>query len=783
VTISRPPPPDSRAEQDRLVAVDLAVALGKEGVPELMELLTEPSWMIRRSVIAGLAALGEAAVSGLVDILRHRRDDESRIAAAVDALAASNGPATEGALALAESDDPAVVCGAVQILGRRRAAGAVPVLERLAGGADDNVAVAAIEALGRIGGSAALDSLAAAAGSGHFFRVFPAIDALGRTADPRAVAPLAALLEQPLYALEAARALARTGDSAAVAPLSRMLSWKGTANVRTFALAFAELFESAARRHGTTRAVAHAMSSLPVTPAMARRLRESLVDAEPSEQVALCVVLGAMGDEDSIALLTTLVQAPPPVGPAASKALERVGSYADSEIARQLLEGNSARRLAVLPLAIRSSASDAVARCLSDLEPSVRVLACDVMARIGDTRRIDALFERLFDSDASVVQAATAAIQSLGGDKTESQALALAASASPAARRAALRLLSYFGYSSAFDVFVRSVEDPDRRVQDVAIQGLGLVEHPSAAQRLIELARDSSEKTRASAMKALGHRPAEPGTVDALVDGLRDPDAWVRYYACQSLGRSRRAEVAQPVAALLDDGAGQVRIAAIEALSVLGGEPSSRLLIDAAQSADADVSRAALIGLGIAQLEPALPTLMRAARDGDPTKRLIAIAAISNFRNAEVLPLLLAAVDDAAETVRTSAIGFLSARPGAETSAALIDLLRRPNAEDWALSALSAPAPGRISAILSALRGADEALAGQLVSALARMGTPEASSAIVDVMSSPAVPARKAAATTLGALGTAAAMETLRRSAKSDPDADVRRIATLLLPG
>jgi HEAT repeat protein len=761
--------------------VDLAVALGKQGVPELLELLTEPSWVVRRSVVSGLAALGESAVGGLVDVLRNRRDDEARIAAAVDALAASNGPATDAALALAESDDPAVVCDAVHVLGRRRAASALPVLERLAAGADDNVAVAAIEALGRIGGSGALDSLAAAAGSGHFFRVFPAIDALGRTADPRAVSPLSALLEQPLYALEAARALARTGESTAVAPLSRMLSWKGTAHVRTFALAFAELVESAARRHGTTRAVARALTSLPVTPAMARRLRESLVDADPPEQVALCAVMGAMGDKDSIALLTTLAQSPPPVGPAASKALEGIGGDADGEIARRLLEGNSSSRLAVLPLAARSASSEAVARCLSDPEPAVRSLACDVLARIGDTTRVDALFERLFDADTSVVQAATAAIQSLGGERTENNALSLAESGSPAARRAALRLLSYFGYPSAFGVFVRSTADADPRVRDVAIQGLGLVDHERAARRLIELAGDSSEKTRAAAMKALGHRSTEPGTVDALLDGLRDPDAWVRYYACQSLGRSRSVDAAHRVADLLDDGAGQVRIAAIEALSVLGGELASGLLMDAARSDDTDVSCAALIGLGITQLESALPTLMEAARDGDPTKRLIATAALSEFRSPEVLPLLLLAAFDAAETVRTSAIGFVSARPGAEAADALIELLRRPDAPDWALSALSAPASGKVPAILSALSFADDALAGQLVSALARMGSAEATSAIVDIMSLPAVPARKVAATTLGALRTARAIETLRRAAASDPDAEVRRIATLLL--
>src|SRR6185295_5367647 len=112
--------------------------------------------------------------------------DEAALAAAVDALVASVGPADAAVAALAGSTDagappnPAVAADVAQILGRRRSSAELPTLIALAGHANDNVAVAALEALGRVGGRAAIETLIAAVATDNFFRTFPAIDVLGR---------------------------------------------------------------------------------------------------------------------------------------------------------------------------------------------------------------------------------------------------------------------------------------------------------------------------------------------------------------------------------------------------------------------------------------------------------------------------------------------------------------------------------------------------------------------------------------------------------------------------
>jgi HEAT repeat protein len=192
--------------------IDHIEGLTRSGdVDQLLALLDDPSWSIRRAVVAALAAAGDAAVGPLCEALRARRESEGRIAATIDALAALDADADPALAAMAADAEIPVLADIAQILGRRRTRSALPTVMGLSRHADDNVAVAAIEALGRIGGPAALDALVdallAAVQGGHFFRAFPALDVLGRSGDPRAVAPLTALLAQPPYAAEAARAL------------------------------------------------------------------------------------------------------------------------------------------------------------------------------------------------------------------------------------------------------------------------------------------------------------------------------------------------------------------------------------------------------------------------------------------------------------------------------------------------------------------------------------------------------------------------------------------------
>lgn len=752
------------------------------GVSNLLSELANPSWTVRRVVVATLAELGDIVAEPLCELLRTLRDNEARIAAAVDALSASTGAGVDNAvLTLTESLEPAVITDAAHILGRRRSAAAIPTLARLTEHPDDNVAVAAIEALGRIGGRAAVDPLIAAVRSGNFFRTFPAIDVLGRSGDPRAVAPLAALLQDASYAHEAARALGRTGDKNAVEPLLHMLTRPSGAMARVAAVALAELDDRYLDRYGINVPLDRAHRSA-LSPVAVRHLTHALAGANAAEQAAICRVLGALSEQSSVPFLTTLLDAPAPVAGAAADALKRLGRDADTELLWALREGDSARRQVLLPLiTARSSAVREVLLCLADPDPSVRSMACDALARIGDPTAVPELFERLTDPNPRIVQAAVGAIQSLGSAETEERTLAAARSADLQVRRAAFRIIAYFGYRSGLDLLIEAIQDGDERLRESAIYGLAFLDDPRALAALLSAARHKDARARATAMRALGQCRGEPSVPGSLTEGLSDPDAWVRYYACQSLGKLAWEPSVEVIAALLHDTAGQVRVAAVEALSHMHSDVAFAALSEAVAAEEPDMQRAALIGLGLGKRPASLPVLIASMSSPEPATRLVAVSSIAGFDAPEVVPALKRAAIDKDESVRIAAVGFLAACTTVEATTALIELLGEGEREARILMALSIASEGRIDGILSALSTSDDELSPRLISALARMHRPEATAALLAAFSLPNVPARKAAAATLGAIGTPEALDALRRAAAADPNIEVRRICSLAL--
>ena len=795
----------TREELQRASLVDLLLARGERGIAGLIAMLDDPSWTVRRAVVAALSSAGPLATSALLETLTSRRDHEARVAAAVDALSALTGDSEiEARLAsMVRHPDPAVVADVAQVLGRRRSTAGVPALAELARHADDNVAVAAIESLGRIGGRAAVDQLVAAVRSGNFFRTFPAIDVLGRSGDPRAVAPLSALLEQPQYLAEAARALGRTGDRAAIAPLGRLLGQQ-VAVVRVAALALKDLQQRHQARYGNPDVIEQALGR-PGSAAMVRQLLRALPEGDADEQAAICFLLGVQRDPSAAPSLALLLDRPAPVGPAAAAAIKRLGPRADAEILRGIGSKDSLEKRTLLPLVSFPRAMPDVVSCLGDPDPDVRVAACEALARIGAPGVVGDLFGLLSDPNPRVSFSAVAAIQSLGSPQTEALALSAAGSTDATIRRAAMRILAYFGFRSALDVFLRALGDPDPKVREAGLQGLPFVEDPRAVDALCVAARALDERTRAIAMRAFGQCAGELRINACLLKGLEDPDAWVRYYACQSLGRVSFEPAAQAVIHLLHDPAGQVRVAAVEALSRF----KSPLALDALKAAtldeDPDIQRAALVGLGVARDRDSLPVMLAATASEDPATRLVALSAISGFASPEVLSALARAAHDPSENVRTAAIGFLAAVPGAAATQLLAGLLRdaapaysaQPHAPtldaaehdsagrasmrpDAIVTALATHNEGRIPGLLAALETADDETAPELAAALARQRRPESLAALVALMTMPNLPARKAAAVTLAGLSTREALDVVATAAINDPDPEIRQICALL---
>lgn len=754
---------------------------GDTGVPELLDGLTDKSWAVRRHVVAALARLGDRVTGELVRALTTQRESETRIAAVVDTLVASDGDVEALVLPLCKHPEAAIVADAAQILGRRRDRTAVTALAELTAHPDDNVAVAALEALGRIGGRAAVEPVLRAAQSGNFFRTFAAIDVLGRSGDARAVPVLASLLDQPTFALEAARALGRTAEKAATAPLAALLAKPSDGTARVAALALSELEQGYAARFGTPLVI-EALLRKANPPGAVRRLIHAATGASVAEQGALCWVLGTLGDREAAPALVKLLDATPSVAAAAAEALKKLERSMDAELLAALREGDSARRLVLLPVfSAHYGAAEQVATCLDDPDATVRSLACETLARLGNPIVVRRLFRCLRDDSPIVVHAAVAAIQSLGSAETEPLALEAARSEDERVQRAGLRIIGYFGYASALPVLLEAMSSGSPRIRETAIEALPFLEHPRAIEALLEAVRHPDPKARAAAARALSQCEREPRTVAYLLRALSDQDAWVRYYACRSLGRLEWEPATEALTRLLHDDAGQVRVAAVEALSHFKNQTALAALEGAARSEEADLRRAAVLGLGIGQWPEAVPVLIEGLDSSDVATRLVAVSALANHQTDAALEALGRAALDGDEAVRNAAIGVLAARPSSEATRLLIPLLQREDTRAQALLALSVPFPGRIAGIVEALSTADDDLSVNLVSALSRMQHPDAQEGLVRTSELGNAAARKAVTSALLAAGTIRTLTALRRMSQDDEDTEVRRVASVTL--
>jgi len=755
---------------------------GASALPRLIDELADATWAVRRAVVAALAGAEASAMPVLVESLRRSRENEAKIAGLVDALATTPNVIDELVLDLANDENVAILCDAAQILGRRESTCGVPKLKELTQHPDDNVALAAVEALGRIGGKEALDSLLALAESRNFFRTFPTIDILGRSGDARVLPTLLALSLDPLYGAEAIRALGRLGDPSAVPSLLDQLSRASGSLVGALALALAAIHERVEQRFGTGVTVERALSSSPKVSELRQRLALGLKRADATEQVALSEVLSWVGEESTVPSLLGLLRGAPAVALGAARSLKQLGAIAEPQLIAALRNGSSEERRLLVPiLAGKRSARDSLIDCLGDEDPTVRGLCCDALARTSDPAAVPAIFALLGDADARVGQAALAAIQSLGSDETRRLALAAADAPDARVRRAALRIIGYFGYPEGLSALIEATRADDEKLREAGLAGLPFIDDPGAQATLLQASRDPSPRTRTSAVRALGHTSGEPPVLDRLRSALSDGDPWVRYYACQALGRLRDDTATENIAPLLGDDFGQVRVAAVEALAHLRGARAFEVLSGVIGASDADLNRAALLAVGMSKRTEALPHLLAALASTDAATRLVALSALGELGSPEALPAIAAATRDADEGVRAAAIGFLAARSDIAATNELITLLLEAPTRQSLIRALAKAAPGRCEALAASLVHADDDAAGALVAALARMQSEEALAALRAALGSSNDAARRAASSALVALHDTASIPALRHAALSDPDAEVRRISAAIL--
>jgi|GEM_PF-5876140 len=187
----------------------------------------------------------------------------------------------------------------------------------------------------------------------------------------------------------------------------------------------------------------------------------------------------------------------------------------------------------------------------------------------------------LLNADGAVRDAAQAAYRRIGGENAPQKIQEVYGTAVSAGDRDqrlfALQGLGVMRNAGVFEMLVPATRDPDPLIRATAIRAVGANGSEQGYPILLNALQDTDKGVRSEAVAAIkqvyGWIGGKAAIVTALTAALESPDAGVRLFAINSLGRMRDLTAIPPLArALNKNPVGQEARAAVTALQNLGGE-------------------------------------------------------------------------------------------------------------------------------------------------------------------------------------------------------------------
>ena len=578
----------------RLEAVQsLAEVEAVEDQTRLVGVMGDPDWQVRSAAVQGLAR--RSAPEAIKALLESVREDHRNLAvlnSAIQVLVMCDVDTLSTLVEFLSDTDADLRMQAALALGEQRDERALPHLIAALDDADINVRFHVIEALGKLKDPAAGEPLARIAQTGEFFLAFPALDALRQIGDQSIANHLVCLLQNESLRETAAETLGALGDETVVAPLAALVN-EAKIKVLPVARALTALRNRFEEVHGEGDYISD-LTRQSLTPKGIQHLLDALSKAEGDELRPLATVIGWLRGSSVDRTLVRLLGEPS----VRSEVLEALAHHGEGVIELLLTQLESedidTKRAAVIVLG-RLGFRRATVPLIKVLEttPALRVDVAHALARLGDETALDSLLQLIGDPDGGVRQAVVAALNSIGSARMPARIKPLLQDTNPLVRESAAKIVGYFGYEDCADSLLECCNDPDERVRKAALENLPFLDDRRINQVLATKLRTETPKVRAAVAAALGNVDVETALAN-LALALNDEDAWVRYFAAQSLGRLRQKESVQPLMELVNrESLNHVKIAALEALGKIGGENAIKTIKAQLRSEDKDVARVA----------------------------------------------------------------------------------------------------------------------------------------------------------------------------------------------
>lgn len=539
----------------------------------LFSALGDESWRVRKQAVEVVLAArpDQNDIYQLIDLLRDEENAGLRNATA-ELLVRCGARVVPILLGYLDDPDHDLRKLVVDALGALGGTEALSGLTHALSDHDSNVAAAAAEGLGVAGNSESVPVLLLhlERNQESFFR-FNVLAALGRIG---VAGPLPAIVKQlarqDLLQRAVFECLGKIGSDIDAIKLLLEGVLSHLPSVRQAAVcSLAQVYQ---RLDAAGKLEAKQQLRLLSDQGLVEQLIASFVPGNLGGNEAVVAILGILADTRGLEVLFSAL-ADERLTTAAESALSQMGLVAIKAAEARFNAAESVDERAALCRFIGKSGALEVAqiirRALADTAAQVRIAAVYASAKLADPELPSQVAELLNDEDASVREAALAALLRYADVDCHllgTAARQMASATDPEQRRGAALL---FAAVSDSEQLARLLKDENATVRESAARAVGKLKSAAACSHLLLALVDEESDVRIAAAEALGDCK-DTSAIAPLRLSLQDKDPWVQAAALRSLVQIAGEGALSDLLELWEQGEEAVQLACLEAFEQIG---------------------------------------------------------------------------------------------------------------------------------------------------------------------------------------------------------------------
>lgn len=266
----------------------------------------------------------------------------------------------------------------------------------------------------------------------------------------------------------------------------------------------------------------------------------------------------------------------------------------------------------------------------------------------------------------------------------------------PMIRRLAIETLGDLMYPPAAEYLLAKLDDPDVASQQAAVNAVAALVSAFPEMKfdillkIRRLLQSTSVPVRLNSLSIYVNIQGD-GYHNELLLASKHSDAAIRQKAISLMGKFNEEAFADQLVLSLTDESTTVRVAAIQGIVHLRPEKGLQPLINSLEDDDVWIRTAAAQALGEYRHPDAVPSLLRHAVSDAPPVRIAAIEALGKSESVTPRATLVRCLEDEDAEVRRAAVLALARVPDAEAAMRISSMLHD---EDWRIRAAAVASLG-----------------------------------------------------------------------------------------